>query len=203
MANAQAQPSEIRPAPFMYFRAESRFVMVPVVRLDAAGVLHEREALSDLLIDAVNSGAAMGFLPPIAAEDANAFWRDVASDVAAGFRVVLAARVDGQLAGSAQLELSRRSNGLHRAEVQKVMVHRRFRRRGLGRALMTAVDETARELGRSTLFLDTFAHHDARKLYEAAGWVHSGDIPAFARTPDGELRATSIYFRLLSGVPRD
>ncbi|HVM44475.1 MAG TPA: GNAT family N-acetyltransferase, partial [Candidatus Thermoplasmatota archaeon] len=83
-------------------------------------------------------------------------------------------------------------------EVQKVMVHRRFRRRGVGLALMRAVDDAARAHGRTTLFLDTFAHQDARRLYERAGWTHAGDIPAFARTAEGALQATSLYYRLLT-----
>jgi len=172
-----------------------------VERADATLLFAERAVYAGLLIDAVDSGAGMGFLPPLHEADADAYWSQVAREVAAGTRVVLAARAEGTLAGSAQLDLCPRPNGLHRAEVQKVMVHRRFRRRGLGRALMGAVDDAAREHGRSTLFLDTFAHQDARRLYEAAGWTHAGDIPAFARTAYGTLGATSYYYRLLPLIP--
>jgi acetyltransferase len=171
---------------------------VVLARADALRILGERSALSALLVDAVDSGAGMGFLPPLSEDEAGAYWEGVAREVASGARVVILAHAEGALAGSAQLDLCQRPNGVHRAEVQKVMVHRRFRRRGVGRALMRAVDEAARDHGRSTLVLDTFAHQDARRLYEAAGWTHAGDVPAFARTAEGALAATSYYYRMLS-----
>lgn len=170
---------------------------VAIGRADAARVRADALPLADLLSDAVESGGGLGFLPPLARDEALAYWAQVAREVEAGTRVVLCARVDGALAGSAQLDLCQRPNGLHRAEVQKVMVHRRFRRRGLGLALLRAVDEAALDEGRTTLHLDTFAHQEARRAYEAAGWTHAGDIPAFARTPEGTLAATSHYYRLL------
>ena len=168
-----------------------------IERAAASSIRKEIAAYAELLVDAVDSGAGMGFAAPLPRAEAEAYWEAVARDVDAGTRVVLAARIDNELAGSAQLDLCQRSNGLHRAEVQKVMVHRRFRRRGLGRALMLAVDDAARAHKRSTLYLDTFAHQDARRMYEAAGWTHAGDIPAFASTADGKLEATSLYYRLL------
>lgn len=168
-----------------------------VERVDASAIRKEISAYVDLLVDAVDSGAGMGLAKPLARADAEAYWQRVAADVEARARVVLAARLDGELAGSAQLALAHQTNGLHRAEVQKVMVHRRFRRRGLGLALMQAIDVAARHEKRTTLFLDTFAHQDARRMYEAAGWKHAGDIPQFARTAEGTLEATSYYYRLL------
>ncbi|HEX2022441.1 MAG TPA: GNAT family N-acetyltransferase [Candidatus Thermoplasmatota archaeon] len=154
-------------------------------------------ALVDLLSDAVDDGAGLGFLPPLDRAEGEAWVAQVAADVARGTRVALLATLDGALAGTAQLDLCTRPNGLHRAECQKVMVHRRFRRRGVGAALMRAVDAAAIARGRTTLHLDTFADQGARRLYEKAGWVHAGDVPAFARTATGELGATSIYYRLL------
>lgn len=166
-------------------------------RVDAPDLRHRDAAFTDLLIDAVQSGGGMGFLAPLPPEEAAAYWAQVADELELGTRVLLGAWLDGALAGSAQLDLCQRPNGLHRAEVQKVMVHRRVRRRGIGLALLRAVDDAAREHGRTTLVLDTFAHQDARRLYEAAGWTHAGDVPAFARTEDGTLGATSYYYRIL------
>lgn len=170
---------------------------VLVSKLAAHEILSARDALCDLLVDAVDSGGGMGFATPLPLDEARSYWADVARDIEAGARVALGARVDGALVGSAQLDLCQKSNGLHRAEVQKVMVHRRFRRQGIGAALMRAIDAAAREERRSTLFLDTFSHQPARKMYEAAGWRHAGDIPAFARVEDGTLGATSFYYKLL------
>lgn len=168
-----------------------------IARATASSIRSGLDEYAELLVDAIDSGAGMGFAAPLPRADAEAYWSNVACDIERGTRIVLAAHVDGALAGSAQLDLCMRTNGLHRAEVQKVMVHRRFRRRGLGLALMRAIDDAARDARRSTLYLDTFAHQSARLLYEQAGWRHAGDVPQFALTAEGTLEATSFYYRLL------
>ncbi|MHB8606204.1 MAG: GNAT family N-acetyltransferase [Thermoplasmatota archaeon] len=171
--------------------------MPNVVRLDADAVREAREDLAEVLIDAVADGAGLGFLPPLDPDEALAYWDGVAEDVAAGSRVVLAATLAGRCVGSAQLDLCPRPNGSHRAEVQKVMVHRAARRRGYGAALMRAVDEEARAHKRTLLHLDTFEGHDAEKFYRAAGWTASGTIPKFSRKADGSLGTTVIYYKWL------
>jgi acetyltransferase len=104
--------------------------------------------LDMLLEDAVDSGASIGFLPPLGPTEAADYWAEVAAAVAGGSRVLLVARdADGALVGSAQLGLETRPNGRHRAEVMKVMVHRKARRRGLGRDLMLAAEAEARSAG--------------------------------------------------------
>lgn len=172
--------------------------MRTIERLDAKGIEAEAEALSALLKDAVDGDAGLGFLPPLAPEEARAYWRgEVVPAVAAGSRVVVVAREEGRVVGSAQLDLCRRPNGRHRAEVTKVMVRSDARRRGHGLALMRALDAEARREGRTLLHLDTYEGADAERLYLAAGYVRSGAIPAFARRGDGSLGTTVIYHRLL------
>jgi acetyltransferase len=158
----------------------------------------EKSALVALLQDALESGASVGFLPPLGAHEAAAYWATVASALRGGSRVLLAAR-DGELdlVGSAQLELATRANAAHRAEVTKVMVHRRARRRGVGRALMLALEDHARGLGRTTLILDTRQGDPSEVLYRAAGWTFAGAIPEYARSATGTLDGTAYYYKLL------
>ncbi len=104
--------------------------------------------------------------------------------------------VDGELAGVVLLTRSGRSNGPHRAEIQKLLVSPRFRRRGLGRALMVAAEEYAVAQGLTLLHLDT-AGEDAERLYQQLGWVYAGSIPNYALDPDGTPHATALYFREL------
>jgi ribosomal protein S18 acetylase RimI-like enzyme len=111
--------------------------------------------LVGLLQDAVASGASLGFMPPLSADEARSYWHEVFDGLCKHSRILLAVRREQQIVGSVQLDLVLRKNGLHRAEVQKLMVHRKFRRQGLGRALMTAVEEAARQAGRTLLVLDT------------------------------------------------
>lgn len=168
-----------------------------VQRADAAEIRRHAPELAQILRDAVEEGAGLGFVPPLAPTEARAYFERVADEVEKGSRILLLATLDGRVAGSVQLDLCLRPNGRHRAELQKVMVHPAFRRQGVGRALMLATEETARSEGRTTLFLDTFAHQSARALYESCGWTHAGDIPEYALTEKGDLGATSLYYRLL------
>jgi ribosomal protein S18 acetylase RimI-like enzyme len=155
--------------------------------------------LSALLEDTVESGASIGFLPPLAPGEAADYWADVAAAVAEGSRVLLVAGdAEAGLIGSAQLALETRPNGRHRAEVMKVMVHRKARRRGIGRDLMRAAEAEARRRGRTTLFLDTRRGDPAERLYLATGWTFAGSIPRYARSADGALDANAIYYKLLT-----
>ena len=165
--------------------------------LDVAAA-REAGALAELLCDAVDSGASVGFLPPLTDDEATAYWRSVIACVGAGSRVLVVARGDdGQVVGSAQLDLALQTNGRHRAEVQKVMVHTKARRRGIGRALMRAVEDRARQAGRTTLVLDTRQGDPSERLYAAMGYRRAGVIPAYARSANGTLHATAFYYKLL------
>jgi acetyltransferase len=81
------------------------------------------------------------------------------------------------------------------------MVHRRARRQGIARALMLALEDHARRLGRTTLILDTRQGDPSEALYRAVGWTFVGLIPCYARSATGCLDGTAIYYKLLSPAP--
>jgi mannose-6-phosphate isomerase-like protein (cupin superfamily)/GNAT superfamily N-acetyltransferase len=151
--------------------------------------------LASLLMDCVEGGASVSFMQPLERERALAFWSSVASAVASGERALLVAEDSLGICGTAQLVLSLPQNQPHRADVSKVLVHRRARRQGLGAALMRAAEATARECGRDLLVLDTVTGGDAQRLYERLGWVRVGDVPRFALMPTGEFCSTTFYYR--------
>jgi GNAT superfamily N-acetyltransferase len=153
--------------------------------------------LAELLVDAVASGASVGFLPPFTAVEAEGWWRMLTDDVSAGRVLVLLLRVDGRAIGTAQLRLAQLPNARHRAEVAKVLVHSSARRRGHGRTLMAAVENAARKAGRHLLLLDTLSGSDAERLYARLGWTRATEIPHYAALPDGRLAATTIFFKEL------
>jgi GNAT superfamily N-acetyltransferase len=155
------------------------------------------EDLIALLQDGVGSGASIGFLPPLSDEEARAYWQGIIDDVAHGKRVLLVALFDGALVGSVQLELAMKPNARHRAEVQKLIVFRKARRQGIGRALMSAVEQEAQQLGRKLLVLDTLAGDAAEPLYRQQGYTEVGRIPYFASSAGGELYPTVIFYRWL------
>ncbi len=167
-------------------------------RLHALGDA-EIDGLADVLIDCVEGGASVSFMLPLTRDRALAFWRRVAEGVAAGERALLVAEDAQGLCGTVQLLLEQPENQPHRADLAKMLVRRRARRRGLGAALMRAAEATARECGKTLLVLDAVTAGDAARLYERLGWVRVGDIPGYALYPEGGLCSTTYYYRELGG----
>ena len=169
---------------------------IEVVRLDGPSAQAAVPALAAVLRDCVEGGASVSFLAPLSAARSEAFWEQVAASVGRNETVLLVAR-DGQgLQGTVQLLLSLPENQPHRAEVAKLLVHRRARRRGIAAALLAAAESEAIAERRSLLTLDT-ASDDARRLYERMGWSLCGRIPGFALNPDHSLCDTWIYWKQL------
>ncbi|MBJ2158581.1 GNAT family N-acetyltransferase [Variovorax sp. IB41] len=154
------------------------------------------QALADLLIDCVEGGASVSFMLPITRERALAFWRKVADGVARGERVLLVAEDDEGLLGTVQVVLDQPENQPHRAEVSKMLVFRRARRRGIGALLMQAAEDAAREHRKTLLVLDT-SSAEAERLYARMGWQRVGVIPGFALLPEGEPCGTTFFYLAL------
>jgi GNAT superfamily N-acetyltransferase len=165
----------------------------------AAGDAHARiPALTEVLIDCVDGGASVSFMLPMTPEKATRFWEGVAEGVARGERVLLVAdERDGRLLGTVQVVLALPENQPHRAEVAKMLVHRRARRRGVARRLLEAAEAAARDAGKSLLVLDTVTGSDAERLYARAGWQRVGEIPSYALMPDGPACATTIFYKAI------
>jgi GNAT superfamily N-acetyltransferase len=151
--------------------------------------------LADLLMDAVDSGASVGFMAPLTRDHALAFWNRVAADAAAGRRALLVAEDALGICGTVHLILDLPPNQPHRADLVKMLVHRRARRRGLGESLMRAAEDLARELRRTLLVLDAVTEGDAARLYARLGWVRVGDIPDYALYPDGRPCGTTYFYK--------
>lgn len=160
------------------------------------------DQLADVLIDCVDGGAGVSFMHPVTRDTAIAFWAKVALGVAAGERTVLVVEDDAGICGTVQLVFDLPENQPHRADLAKMLVHRRARRRGLGGALMLAAEEVAREHGKTLLVLDAVTGGDAARLYERLGWVKVGDIPNYALKPRGGLCSTTYYYRDLGTEER-
>ena len=157
----------------------------------------EIQGLSDVLRDCVEGGASVSFMWPLSRAKADNYWRGLSADVASGRRVVIAAEdAGGELVGTASVVLDLPENQPHRAELSKMLVHRRVRRQGVGAKLLDAAERAAIQAGKSLLVLDT-ASGDAERVYERGGWRRSGRIPCYALMPDGAPCATTIYFKIL------
>lgn len=169
-----------------------------ILRLDGPTFDAAIPDLAMILADAVADGASVGFLLPFSPDDAATWWQSIERDVVRGDVIVIAARVDRRMVGTAQLRLAQWPNGRHRAEVAKVLVHRSARRRGIATALMGEIERLALAEGRTLLVLDTIADSDAERLYAQLGWTRAAEIPDYAGMPDGELRPTVVFYRRLA-----
>jgi GNAT superfamily N-acetyltransferase len=166
--------------------------------LSAEAARAKVSGLARILIDAVDGGASVGFLAPLAVSKAEAFFHAVADRVAAGqCRLFVAEDGAGALLGTVQLAFAQQENQPHRAEISKMLVLRAARRQGLGAALMRAAETAARQAGRTVLVLDT-ATDEAERLYTRLGWILVGSVPGYALLPDGQLCDTKFFYKTLS-----
>lgn len=151
------------------------------------------EELTDLLVDVVNDGASIGFLPPLTKAESRAYWDGVIQEDVRCLVIIENERV----AGTVQLHVCMKKNGLHRAEIAKLMIHPSARRRGYGRRLLDAAETCAREDKRTLIVLDTRDGDPSNLLYQSHGYLFAGQIPYYARSETGELNATNYYYKLL------
>lgn len=169
----------------------------PSVRmLDPRAAREQAEALAAILADCVHGGASVSFMNPFPAEEALAWSQGVTDAVAAGRTILFGAWLGDDLVGTAQLIPADKPNQPHRADVAKVLVRSDARRRGVGEALMQALEAEARRRGLILLTLDT-ASGAAERLYLRAGWVKAGVIPDYALWPDGGLCDTILFYKRL------
>ncbi|MEC0091000.1 GNAT family N-acetyltransferase [Paenibacillus macquariensis] len=149
------------------------------------------DELSELLIQVVEDGASIGFIPPVNHEEAEHYWGNVLEPGV----ILFVATINDVIVGTVQLQLCMKLNGSHRAKVAKLMTHPNYRRNGIGRALMQTVDERAKQEGRSLLVLDTREGDPSDLLYTSVGYIQAGRIPNYAKSASGELDATIYYYK--------
>lgn len=157
------------------------------------------EALADVLLDCVDGGASIGFMHPLSREKALGFWENILAAEERGERILLVAE-DAEtqaVVGTVQVILTMPDNQPHRADIAKMQVHRRARRRGVGALLMRAAEVAARDAGRTLLVLDTVTGSAADRLYTRLGWQRVGEIPGYALWPGGGLCSTTVFYRTL------
>lgn len=158
----------------------------------------ELNDLCDVLIDCVEGGASVSFMLPLSRAKAEAFWRSVSKSAAKGARrVLVAADRAGSIVGTVQVILEQPENQPHRADVAKMLVHRRMRRKGLGALLLEAAERCALDAGKTLLVLDTVTGGDGERLYARGGWIRCGVIPNYALWPDGRPCSTTVLFKEL------
>jgi GNAT superfamily N-acetyltransferase len=163
--------------------------------LDADGYRAAIPALADLLVDAVDGGAAVNFLAGVTHDEAAAWWQERIDLVRDGVISAFVADDDGSIIGSTLLIRSRNPNSPHRAEIGKVLVLQTARRRGIASALMEAAETRARAEGRWMLILDTITGSAAEAFYRSKGWQELGVMPNHALATDGTPAPTTFFWK--------
>jgi GNAT superfamily N-acetyltransferase len=151
--------------------------------------------LAEVLVDGVEGGASVSFMLPLTRGRAIDFWRRIAKDL--DRRVLLVAEDERGIVGTVQLIFAEPENQPHRADVSKMLVHRRARGQGIATALMRELEKAARESGKTLLVLDT-ADPTAERVYERTGWTRLGTIPKYALLPNGGYCDTVVFYRDLT-----
>jgi ribosomal protein S18 acetylase RimI-like enzyme len=153
-----------------------------------------REALTDLLVDAVEGGAGVNFVWPMTRAKAEKWWNGALASHARGERIILTAEAENRVDGTVQLIPAPQENQSFRADVVKLLVHRRARNQGIGVALMCRLEEEARKIGRTLLTLDTETGGAGERLYTGLGWVKYGEIPGYAMSANNHARIPASFF---------
>jgi GNAT superfamily N-acetyltransferase len=166
--------------------------------LTAAQMQAELPAFIDLLQDSVRNGASVGYVEVPDAAVARAFWEGILDGLVQGKRVLLVARQQGRIIGTVQLDLAQRPNSLHRAEVQKLLVHSEARQQGIGWALMQAIEAQALHSGRTLLVLDTVKGDVAEVLYLKLGYTLMGYVPAYVTVGNGVMQPCAFFYKHLT-----
>lgn len=167
---------------------ENKILIEQITSLEKS--IHE---LSEILIQIVEDGASVGFLPPLKQRNANNYWKGVLNEEV----ILLIAKVGSKIVGTVQIHLCTKENGEHRVEIAKLMTHPNFQRMGIGRLLMEEAENRARELGKKLIVLDTREGDPSNYLYSSMGYIQAGRIPHYAKSGNGELEPTIIYYKLI------
>ncbi len=176
--------------------------MLEIKELKAPPSLELFSELVELLQDAVGGGGSIGWTQPPTTKEARNYWTQVLEAVGRGERMLFVATDNHVCAGAIQVGLAPRQNARHRGEVQKLMVHSQYRRRGIGLALIGAIEKAARARGLTLLVLDVRGGDDAERLCKRCGYEYVGSIPGFSQAASGAFEPTSIYFRRLGAATK-
>jgi ribosomal protein S18 acetylase RimI-like enzyme len=162
--------------------------------------LSERELddLCDATADAIEDGGGFGWIKPPPRHLLESYWRGV---LLVPERLLFVGRLDGTIAGSAQIQRPPRNNEAqaHSCWLTTSFVAPWARGHGLAHLITETIELAAREAGYLTLNLDVRETQTrAIEIYRSRGYVHWGSNPRYARV-DGQFIAGLYFYKVLNG----
>lgn len=153
---------------------------VTVERVDERLKASDLQDLCDAADAAIQAGGGFGWLSPPPRDVMERYWKGV---LVVPERVLFVGRLDGIVAGSAQLVRPPRANEAqaHMAFLTTSFVAPWARGHGMAKALTLAVEDAAREAGARVLNLDVRETQEAAlALYDSLGYRRFGLHPLYA-----------------------
>ena len=157
----------------------------------------ELDDLCEATESAITEGGGFGWLKPPPRQVLENYWKGV---LLVPERRLVVGRLDGVVAGSAQLSRAPRNNEAQAfaAQLTGMFVAPWARGRGLGRKMVELVEATAQELGVEVLNLDVRDTQAAAiHLFEGLGYRRWGRHPAYARV-NGKIVSGHFLWKPLS-----
>jgi len=148
---------------------------------------------------AIVDGGGFGWLKPPPRQVLENYWKGV---LLVPERRLVVGRLDGVIAGSAQLSRAPRNNEAQAfaGTLTGTFVAPWARGRGMGRGIVHEIEGLARETGLMVLNLDLRdTQHAAIRLYEGMGYRRWGTHPCYARV-EGGIVPGHYYYKLLDAV---
>jgi ribosomal protein S18 acetylase RimI-like enzyme len=149
---------------------------------------------------AISEGGGFGWLKPPPRQVLENYWKGV---LLVPERRLVVGRLDGVIAGSAQLSRAPRNNEAQAfaGTLTSAFVAPWARRRGIGRGIVLEIECLAREIGLAVLNLDLRdTQRAAIGLYESLGYIRWGIHPVYARVEE-RIVPGHYYYKLLGEEP--
>jgi ribosomal protein S18 acetylase RimI-like enzyme len=145
---------------------------------------------------AITEGGGFGWLKPPPRQILENYWKGV---LLVPERRLVVGRLDGIIAGSAQLSRAPRNNEAQgfAGTLTSAFVAPWARGRGLGRGIVREIEALAREMGLAVLNLDLRdTQRAAIALYEKLGYRRWGTHPVYAKV-DERIVPGHYYYKIL------
>ena len=147
-----------------------------------------REQLLDLWVRVTNAGGAVGFVPPVDAEDVRATAEAAFDLVQSGGDHALVGFDGGVPVALLFLAGNHHSLKRHWRTVKRVMVDPAAQGRQLGVTLMREAERVARAEGLAALHVTVRGGTGVDRFYAGLGYKEVGRIPGALRVADGDDR---------------